>query len=432
MKKLKKILFFILLISTVILSNNIKSYATVKQYSNNVIPVMTSNTSPSGVASADSYYNNFSPYRAFDGDYKYEAVPHMWMNNDTRGWLAYEFNNPRKIVKYTIQTQSLNSSNLYQFVKDWNFEGWDGSNWVILDIQKNISWVDGEKKEFTFSNTNYYKKYRLNIFSNASNGSHSGFTIGELEMMEDGTPQVSAPTNLLATVSDKHVNLAWDVVNGATSYTVKRSETPGGPYIDITSKSSITTNTFVDSDFGLVPGKTYYYIVTAIIEGTESPNSNEASSTLITPTASLKLVLEVNQEQQLSIQDDLADNLNMTWTSSNTSVATVDVNGNVKALKTGTTLITCTSPDGSYTNTIKVLVVRTIVLAIDLKVGKTCLLIVDDLTNTTKVTWESGDQSVASISTTGKVTALSKGLTLITAYDDQGNEIDHVYIRVRN
>lgn len=51
-----------------------------------------------------------------------------------------------------------------------------------------------------------------------------------------------------------------------------------------------------------------------------------------------------------------ANNKNVTWVSSNTSVVTVDSNGNVKALKDGTATITVTTVDGEYTATCQVTV----------------------------------------------------------------------------
>ena len=51
-----------------------------------------------------------------------------------------------------------------------------------------------------------------------------------------------------------------------------------------------------------------------------------------------------------------ATNKNVTWKSSNTSVATVDASGNVKAVKAGTATITVTTKDGSHTATCTVTV----------------------------------------------------------------------------
>jgi hypothetical protein len=72
-------------------------------------------------------------------------------------------------------------------------------------------------------------------------------------------PPPSAPTNLSATASDTQVSLSWNSVAGATSYTVKRSTTSGGPYSTIVSghTSASYTNT------GLTNGTTYYYVVSA-------------------------------------------------------------------------------------------------------------------------------------------------------------------------
>ena len=238
-----------------------------------------------------------------------------------------------------------------------------------------------------------------------------------------------APSNLKAIPGNSVVDLSWDAVEGATSYIVKRSLTPGGPYDTITTSSAITY-----TDTNVTNGTTYYYVVSAINAGGESPNSNEVSATPTAPqhTNQLKLVLEVNQEKQLSISEELSDNKEMDWISSNPSIAAVDANGKVKALKPGTTVITCTSKDKSYTESINVLVVDLeYQLAVDLSIGDTCRLTIDDLTNTTFVTWSSYDPTIATVSDKGKVTAVSEGLTYVIASDKDGKEIGRIYIRVR-
>lgn len=84
----------------------------------------------------------------------------------------------------------------------------------------------------------------------------------------------TAPTNLDAIAGNKKVDLKWDAVEGSTIYNVKRSLTPGGPYETITTTSAITY-----TDTNVANGTTYYYVVTAVIDGKEGPNSNEASAT---------------------------------------------------------------------------------------------------------------------------------------------------------
>ena len=258
-----------------------------------------------------------------------------------------------------------------------------------------------------------------------------GNNTNSLEEYSGAITKPSNPQNLLATPGNSKIDLSWDTVDGATSYNVKRSETPGGPYQTI---ATTTAGAITYSDTGLQNGTTYYYVVSAVNAGGESSDSNEVSATPTAPqpTNQLKLVLEVNQEKQLSVSKELSDNTEMDWISSEPSIATVDSNGKVKALKPGNTVITCTSKDKSYTESINVLVVDLeYQLAVDLSIGDTCRLTIDDLTNTTYVTWTSYDSSIATVSAKGKVTAVGEGLTYITAADKDGTEIGRIYIRVR-
>ncbi len=86
---------------------------------------------------------------------------------------------------------------------------------------------------------------------------------------------IPCPQNLTATPGDTQVSLSWNAVTSAVSYNVKRAITTGGPYQTIA--SNVTELVFADT--GLTNGITYYYVVTAVIEGMESPNSNEALAT---------------------------------------------------------------------------------------------------------------------------------------------------------
>ena len=241
---------------------------------------------------------------------------------------------------------------------------------------------------------------------------------------------------LSATGGNSKVDLTWDAVDKATSYTVKRSTTAGGPYTTIA--TDVTDTSYTDTD--VTSGTTYYYIVSAVNADTEISDSNEASAEPIADQippateAKLKVVLEVSESLRLSVDDDLNVNTQMAWTSSDQTVATVDGKGIVTALAPGNTVITVKSVDGSYTDYINVLVVENADdyrLAIDLKIGQTARLTADDFTNTANVTWAPMDSSIANVTSKGKVTALSKGLVLITAKDEEGNIIGRVYVRVR-
>ncbi|WP_124067967.1 kelch repeat-containing protein [Clostridium sp. E02] len=259
---------------------------------------------------------------------------------------------------------------------------------------------------------------------------------GNDSSVEVYTVMTSSVKHLKAIGGDTKVDLTWDAVANATSYTIKRSTTAGGSYNTIA--TDITDTTYTDND--VTNGTAYYYVVTAIADGRETGNSNEASAT---PTAGqtpppvdtkLKVVLEVYEALRLSVDDDLNVNTEMAWSSSDEAVATVNEKGIVTALAPGNTVITVKSVDGSYTDYINVLVVENAEdyrLAIDLNVGETARLTADDFTNTANVTWAPMDSSIANVTIKGKVTALSKGLVLITAKDKDGKIIGKIYVRVR-
>jgi alpha-tubulin suppressor-like RCC1 family protein len=94
-----------------------------------------------------------------------------------------------------------------------------------------------------------------------------------------------APTGLNASaVSTSRIDLAWvDVTTNETGFLISRSTNSGGPYGDITTVPPNTTNY---SNNGLVPDKTYFYVVRTVTAQGVSTNSNEASArTLAIPTA---------------------------------------------------------------------------------------------------------------------------------------------------
>lgn len=118
-----------------------------------------------------------------------------------------------------------------------------------------------------------------------------------------------------------------------------------------------------------------------------------------------------------------AYNKNITWKSSNTSVAVVDAKGIVTAKAAGTTTITVTTEDGSKTATVTITVPQPVT---GVTLDKSTLSLTEGDEATLKatvapsgadqsVTWVSNKPEVATVDDDGKVTAVSAGSATITA-----------------
>jgi hypothetical protein len=84
-----------------------------------------------------------------------------------------------------------------------------------------------------------------------------------------------APTDLTATANYGQVILTWSASVNATNYYIKRSTSSGGPTYTTIAATAGTSYT----DTNVINGTTYYYVVSAVNIGGESPNSAEVSAT---------------------------------------------------------------------------------------------------------------------------------------------------------
>lgn len=88
-------------------------------------------------------------------------------------------------------------------------------------------------------------------------------------------PWPEAPSYLGAYGEDNEVYLYWNPVSDAVYYNVKKSESPEGPFVTVT--SSVYTHY---SDYNVYNGQTYFYVVTAVDRHNgESPPSRVAWAT---------------------------------------------------------------------------------------------------------------------------------------------------------
>lgn len=127
-----------------------------------------------------------------------------------------------------------------------------------------------------------------------------------------------------------------------------------------------------------------------------------------------------------------ATNQNVTWTSSNTAVATVNASGLVTAVSAGTATITVKTVDGNKTATSAITVAAIPVASVSvspttasLYAGNTQQLSATiapaNATNKT-VTWTSSNTGVATVNSAGLVTAVSAGTANITVTTQDGSK----------
>lgn len=135
-----------------------------------------------------------------------------------------------------------------------------------------------------------------------------------------------------------------------------------------------------------------------------------------------------------TISPENATNKNISWTSSDENVATVDGSGNIIGLAAGNTAITATTEDGGYSAQCEIVVKETIeiISVTGVELNKTLakinvgeeLNLVPQITpeNATNknVIWTSSNEKAAIVDAEGKVVGLASGETIIKVITEDG------------
>ncbi|MBD8839517.1 discoidin domain-containing protein [Paenibacillus sp. CFBP 13594] len=162
-----------------------------------LIPKMTSDILPSGIATCSSTFSTtgaYNAFNAFDKNIVQSGSFNSWVtaSGQLAGWLAYEFPAAIVVNKYTL-VHGYNNVNVAP--KSWTFEGINdsGLTWTVLDQRSNVTdWTLWTEKEFEFANIKKFKKYRINITAN--NGSTSYVGIQELKMYDTNRTLLFCPS----------------------------------------------------------------------------------------------------------------------------------------------------------------------------------------------------------------------------------------------
>ncbi len=248
----------------------------------------------------------------------------------------------------------------------------------------------------------------------------------------DGS-KLSASATLRVAAKAKSVTIDREsaTLDGEETLQLKATVTTsdGDKYTDVKWTSGDKKIATVDEN-GVVTAK---YPGEVVIKATALDGSQEADTCIITVTQSVKGVT-ISPAETVSTGDKVtlvpvitpsyADNQNVTWSSSDETVATVDPFGVVTGKSVGTAVITCTTLDGGYTAQCNVTVVisaqgvslnsEKLTLSAGYKFQFKATVTPTSATNK-EVIWASSNESVAKISSTGLVTAVAGGKCYISA-----------------
>lgn len=149
-------------------------------------------------------------------------------------------------------------------------------------------------------------------------------------------------------------------------------------------------------------------------------------------TSSQSITIGGTYQLTATVSPNDATNKDVTWSTGNSSVATVSNTGLVTAVDVGSTTITVTTDDGGYTATCSITVNPISVSSVSLNINSTTLQAGDSLQLTAtvspanatnkNVTWSSDAPGVASVNSSGFVLANSAGSANITVTTSDGSK----------
>ena len=296
---------------------------------------------------------------------------------------------------------------------------------IGADADKNVTitvdssdFPDGTLLKNTYDNTTAIVYKGKVTFNSGANGTILCEVAGTGEAVKVDSVTLSSTTASLYT---------GETVSLSATVTPENATAP-----TVTWSSSDETVATVDEN-GVVKGVKGG---TAVITATADGVSSQCTVLVMQHVTDLKLnatskTLYAGSSTTLKATVTPADatNKKVTWSSSNKAVATVDENGVVKGVKSGTAVITATADGVSSKCTVSVKQYVT-----GIKLNATSKTLYTDSSTTLKatvtptnasnkkVTWKSSNTSVATVTQAGKVVAKKRGACTVTATSTDGSK----------
>jgi lysophospholipase L1-like esterase len=159
-----------------------------------IIPVMTSNSAPSGIASASSELNlnlcgQQKAWSAMDGN-----ANTAWFNSGSPvkvGWVQYGFSTPQTAASYSVTgLGSCGPMTAARAPTEWQLICQDTG--AVLDSRSGVSWTSGISQSFTIAAPVACSNYRLNISNNGGDATY--VQLAEWQLFAGATPPPTTKT----------------------------------------------------------------------------------------------------------------------------------------------------------------------------------------------------------------------------------------------
>lgn len=223
------------------------------------------NLALSAEMTASGHAGSFTPAMTQDGKINTRwAAP----GNGTGSWLQAGLGQARAIHRIVLKEYNLNGGEYRTDDFKLQISG-DGSEWTDIVADTGI----GPEKAYTFDPA-YSAGYVRLFIETAANGPH----IAEFEiysMAEGGEPELAAPTGVSGEAASGMVYVAWQAVEGASSYKINRADAATGSVYQTIGTAAGTRYI----DWTAENGIAYSYRITAVNGSGESLPS--ASVTLV-------------------------------------------------------------------------------------------------------------------------------------------------------
>lgn len=289
------------------------------------------------------------------------------------------------------------------------------NSWIFLNDYEETLKIHDTYQLFAFA----YGKGDV-TWKSSSSSVASVDTYGLVTAKKAGTAKITAKIRgaesvCVITVQKTTIRLNKTQVTLENGHSVQLTATTSNGTIPTyrSNKSSIAEIDETGKITAMKPGTS---VITVKADGTTAT----CKVTVKQPTVQLnKSKVTLYRNQQIQLKATVSSGLKPTWKSSKSSVATVNEEGYVTAMKHGATTITV-SIDGVKKTcqiTVKQPTISLSASSIQLQAGNSIQLTASVSSGNT-VVWSSSNSDIASISSKGKITAKKKGKATIYAKED--------------